>query len=369
MNMSKRIGIMTFHRALNYGAVLQAFALSYVLNQNGFDAQLLDYHCRGIDDVYRPFHANECSGVVDKVKKLLKSFQLLEKGKGFAAFRRQYLKQSEPIASADELKKAAQAYDVVISGSDQVFDPCIALGDLSYFLDFVPDGVKKLSYAASFGGMTADSAYAPQVAELLKRFEALTLREKSSVSLVRQLCGKTADTVLDPTLLLTKEQWAGMAQPPKKVPQKYVLCYVMWNCHCALDEARRLAKEIGVQVVLLNPTLKQQLNSRDCVQYTSASPQEFLYLIKNAEKVVTTSFHGTAFSAVFEKDFYAETISPKTASRITDLLDLLGLSHRLLPLTEEKPIDWDGVRLALAEERKRSTEKLLKMCGDSAEKP
>lgn len=357
-----KIGIITFHRALNYGAVLQTYALTNVLQEQGFDVSVIDYRCNAVEEIYRPFYAKECKTVSTKIKKLLKSFQFIRRKKQFDAFVDRYIPLTVSCRSREELVKIAADFDIIITGSDQVFNISLAGGELTYFLDFVPDNIKKVSYAASFGVSELTDGEKKIIKPLIESFDAVTLREKSGIDLLHSVCGIDASCVIDPTLLLKKEKWEALAEKPENVPEKYILVIIMGNCRLAVNKAKSLAEKTNSSVVIVNPTLSQQIHCRDCVLYTSASPAEFLWLISHAEAVVSTSFHGLALSLALQKEVYAEVFTENVSSRITDLLDTVGLSSRLLPNASDSPINWEKIEEKLNKQRLESMRLLLDMC-------
>lgn len=357
-----KIGIITFHRALNYGAVLQTYALANVLQEQGFCVSVIDYHCRAVEEIYRPFYAKECKTVSTKTKKILKSFQFISKKKQFDAFVDSYIPVTASCRSREELEKIANDFDVIITGSDQVFNIGLAGGEPVYFLDFVPDGIKKVSYAASFGVSELTDDERKIIKPFIERFDVITLREKSGIELLHSVSDIDVSCVIDPTLLLKKEKWEALSEKPKGVPEKFILVVIMGNCRLAVKKAKSLAEKTNSSVVIVNPTLSQQLHCRDCVLYTSASPAEFLWLISHSEAVVSTSFHGLALSLALHKDVYAEVFTQKVSSRITDLLDIVDLSSRLLPNESDSRIKWEQVEDILDKQRHESMQLLLSMC-------
>ena len=358
----KKVGIITFHRALNYGAVLQTYALANVLQEQGFDVSVIDYRCRAVEDIYRPFYAKECKTVNTKIKKLLKSFQFIRRKKQFDAFIDSYIPVTASCRNREELEKIAADFDIIITGSDQVFNLGLSGGESAYFLDFVPDGIKKVSYAASFGVTELTDSEQKIIKPLIERFDMITLREKSGIELLHSVCGIDAPCAIDPTLLLKKEKWEALAEKPKGAPEKYILVVILGNCRLAVDKAKSLAKKADSSVVIINPTLSQQIHCRDCILYTSASPAEYLWLISHAEAVISTSFHGLALSLALQKEVYAEVFTENVSSRITDLLDTVGLSSRLLPNQSHSKINWEQVEKALVKNRYESKHLLLDMC-------
>lgn len=352
--MNERAAVITFHRALNYGAILQAFALEKVLAEIGVQAEIIDYRCPYIECVYRPFDVRHCKNLPSGAKKCVKSFGLIKKRRRFREFTKKYLRVTEKCRTKKELQRTSSEFETIITGSDQVLNPEAVGGDFSYFLDFVPSGVKKIAYAASLGYSSFPKQYETKCIEYLKRFDRISVREKSACRTVAELTEKTVENVLDPTLLLSSSKWLEIAEKPRNLPDKYVLVYMMEGCRYTIEKARALANSRGCALVLMNPTLKQKQTCKDFLMYTAASPEEFVGMFAEAEAVVTNSFHGAAFSLIFKKEFYAEASNAEKSSRMTDLLALFDLSDRLLPNENNRKTDWEKVGLQLLKEQNKS---------------
>lgn len=357
-----KIGILTFHRALNYGAILQSYALQQVLEQAGFDACILDYRCAFIEKLYRPFDIRYSGSPSEWVKKTIKSPQLWKKRNAFAQFTGDHLRLS-PKCGESSLPGAAQDYNLLITGSDQVFNPHTTGGDLAYFLPFSVPG-RKIAYAASLGYDGFPPEYRQRCVEALEDFDAISVREISGVQPVAEAWGRPVEWAVDPVLLLPPEQWSALWKKPRNVPEKYVLAYMMEGSRYTVNRARALAKEKNCALVCVNPTLKQQIHCRDFRLLTAASVEEFVWLMAHAEAVVTNSFHGTAFSLVFRRAFYAEISNEKRGTRIRDLLEQTGLTHRLLPGCGGS-ICWDAVEEQLENMREHSRAWLMKAIHNS----
>lgn len=352
--MNKRAAVITFHRALNYGAILQAFALENILAQIGVHAEIIDYRCPHIECIYRPFDVRHCKKLSSKAKKCVKSFGLVKKRHNFNKFTKKYLNVTEKCRTKKDLQRTAAEFETVITGSDQVFNPNAVGGDFSYFLDFADSDIGKIAYAASMGYNSFPQRYESKCIEYLKRFKSISVREKSACKTVAELTGQAVENVLDPTLLLSDSNWLGIAKKPRNLPDKYILVYMMEGEKFTIQKARALAKNKGCELVLINPTLKQTQTCKDFIMYISASPEEFVGMFAAAEAVVTNSFHGAAFSIIFKKDFYAETSNAEKSARIIDLLELFGLSDRLLPNESVGKTDWEKVNSQLLKERNKS---------------
>lgn len=352
--MNKRVAVITFHRALNYGAILQAFALENILAQIGVCAKIIDYRCPHIECVYRPFDVRHCKNLFSGIKKCIKSFELMKKRQRFNEFTQKYLSVTKKCRTKKDLKKATSGFETIITGSDQVFNPDAVGGDFSYFLDFADPDIKKIAYAASVGYNSFPPEYELKCIESLRKFESVSVREKSVCKTVARLIDKPVENVLDPTLLLSTSTWLNMAKKPYDLPDKYILVYMMEGCKYTIEKARALAQDREFELVLINPTLKQRQICRDFIMYTAASLEEFVGMFAEAEAVVTNSFHGIAFSLIFEKEFYAEVSNAEKSARIIDILSLFGLSDRLLPNEKIKKIDWEKVNLQLLKEQNKS---------------
>lgn len=356
--MDKRTAVLTFHRALNYGAILQAFALQTVLSDIGVHAEIIDYRCPHTECVYRPFDVRHCKNFSSGIKKCAASFGLIRKRRRFCEFTKRYLRVTKKCATKEALKKTASEFKTIITGSDQVLNPNAVGGDFSYFLDFADSDTKKIAYAASLGYDAFPQKYEAKCIACLKEFKSLSVREKSACRTVAEHTGKTVENVLDPTLLLDAARWLDIAKKPRGLPNKYVLVYMMEGCKYTVEKARALANGRDCRLVLINPTLRQRQTCTDFVLYTAASPEEFVGMFAEAEAVVTNSFHGAAFSLIFKKEFYAETSNEEKAARIIDLLALFDLSDRLLPNEKSGTIDWEKVDLRLRKEREKSVLRL-----------
>ena len=349
-----KTGIITFHRALNYGAILQSYALEKIIKSFDIPCEIIDYRCKFIEELYKPFSVGHCADFSSKIKKCIKSPFLAQKRKAFDAFTKKYMTLTAKCSTKAELLSVCKELDTVVSGSDQVFNPEAAGGDFSYFLDFVPSDIRKIAYGGSLGYSTFPKKYEAQCIEYLKKFDSVSVREKSVCEHFEMLLGKEVQNVLDPVLAVDESVWEELSERPKNLPDKYILVYLMEGSKYCIDKAREIAKEKDCSLVLINPNLKELVKCKDFIIYPYASPEEFLGIFESAQAVVTNSFHGVAFSLVFRKEFYAEASNVKKMSRIADLLELFRLSDRVLPNNISYKVDRENVEKVLCEERKKS---------------
>lgn len=357
--MPQKIGIMTFHRAINYGALLQTYGLYTALKRLGKEPEIIDYHPH--------FMAREgkidCAGnsLLQKGRNLLISLVLYRSRKlqmkKFRAFLREHLKLSAPVS---DLRKVGDSYDAYITGSDQVFNREITQDDAdAYLLTFVKEPEKKFSYAASFGAAELKEAERDWYRERLASFAGISVREQSGVEIVRELTGKTAETMIDPTLLIPKEEWASLSvrYPLDKLDQPYILVYKMLEKDRLYHHAQEFSRKTGLQVICIGGELRMRKKYPSFTFLSDASPEQFLSLFENAAYVMTSSFHGTAFSVLFERQFVSIFPLKNTRSdRARSLLSLLHIEDRLVDsysedIPMEGTIDWEGVQQRLEIER------------------
>lgn len=357
-----KIGIITFHFVNNYGGALQAYALYRTLADHCDVAPtIIDYRNRFIafTDAVRVFP------VTTKGKELLSGLSTMSLRRGrirkFQQFMRENAVLTETYRSAQKLKVSPPDCDSFICGSDQIWNPVITGGvDKEYFLDFAPEGTKRIAYAPSFGLKSIPPKFEQEIKTLLSRIDFLSIREQSSVELVKQLTGKDADVLIDPTLLMEKEKWLALAKKPE-VPQEYILVYIMQNDRSIYESVEKIKAETHLPVVAISRYGYQP----HCVNQAlvDVGPAEFLGLCANASMICTNSFHGLIFSLIFEKKLFLVP-SKRFSGRMDNLLQLLG--------AEKEPIG-DGeqmysIRYAVDEVKQiveREKEKSLRYLRDA----
>lgn len=341
-----RIGILTFHRAHNYGAVLQCYALQETLKRMGHDARVIDYRQPWIEDFYTLFgwnmikrNSQSVSSLFRYLKGSLKKWILApEKAHNFREFRDKFLNLSLPCKDA-----IPQDYDCYVVGSDQLWSlHCLGgKADRVYMGDFIrPEGSRLVGYAIS-----ADIKSITESQELLKEmlpgFDSLSMREREVAEAVSRLTGCACDVCLDPTLLTDASLWNPLLTDVPK--EEYVLMYeVRWNPQTK-GKLRKKAEELAAAV---GPHCKVIDLTR-----VNRPVTEFVSLFRNASYVVTTSFHGIVFSIIFGVPFYALPLWGGYDLRYIELLRSLGAEDRLIdfdtPVTPSK-MDFSSVKEKLA---------------------
>ena len=335
---TKKIGIVTYHRPINYGAILQVYALQKKIKELGVECDVIDYRNSTLENLHKKRRLTEAKTIKQFARDvfLFKNHNL--KFDKFREFAEKNLNFSKPFFDFDELVKIENMYDKFIAGSDQVWNYKINKMDPVYFLGFIEKKSKKSSYAASFGVNSIPEEYKEQYIQYLNSFDEILIREKQGVKIISDLISKESRVVLDPTLLVSKEEWCEVSADNIVSDDKYILVYAFGGSKYIMDLAKNISKETGYKIIWISNTYKKSLN----IKYVkSAGPDEFLGLFKNAEYIITNSFHGTVFSINFNKQFFTELL-PKTKgtnSRMEDILDLFEISDRIINDSSPRVID------------------------------
>lgn len=360
-----KILITTFHNAHNYGAVLQAFALCKKikkLNKDN-DVKIINYKNDNILRGYRLFTPIR-KNIIKWIPMILSDIKNYHRNKmryiEFDNFINKKLTLTRVYYTAEELKDNPPEADVYITGSDQVWNPII-VGNLSdiYTLNFGNKSVRRISYAASVGETNLILKYSDEFQEKLKNLNFISVREESAKKELEKITNTHIETVLDPTLLLTVEEWDNeLKKTTVKIDCKYILAYVVEPDNEYIKIVNELSRKTGLQVIHFgknNPGYNNVLKS----VYTEG-PLNFINYIKNAEYVIATSFHATVFSVLYQKKFFIIP-NKKTGERVTNLLEKLKIKNRVYYSLENfKKIDytfitnWNDVEKQLIKERNKS---------------
>lgn len=351
------IGIVTFHRAHNYGAVLQCYALQEAIKQlKGCEVKVIDYSCESIVKGYtdgRPNYKHQSlkSALRATVLYVLKGWKKRIRFRKFNSFILSELNLSSNIPSvdSDELSK----YSSIVFGSDQIWNTAITGNDLFYFGKMAFKG-RKIGFAVSAGKKENEiGKYSTQI----KDYYAIGVREKS-LSESLHLIDVDSTVTVDPTLLLSSQQWErSLKLNQVALPtEEYVLVYPLRERAKTVKMAKELAARLGVRLVEIGAhvTILGHLYRKETV-----GPDEFVNLIRNAKAVVTNSFHGTVFSLIFNKDFYTVSLNDGEDGRVINLLQSVGLLNRLVSVGTEiiyKEIDYSDVNSRLESMRRISIE-------------
>lgn len=349
-----RVGVLTFANTNNYGAELQAYALRETIGQLGHDAELVDYRNPWVSRVETP-RLPTLSELVrapkGAVSRALKHAPLSQRHRAFERFRAARQKTGPLVTSQREL---AERYDALVVGSDQVWNPTITGADETYLLPEVdPRRTAKVAYAASFGYPTVPPAWAHSCVRALPSFRAIGVREDEGAQIVRALTGRRAEVVLDPTLLLDSRDWEKVTAP-RIYEEPYVFTYVVQERALTLSLAREAARRLGARLVRVE--CYRPLPTMRCLDASGASVEEFLSLVRHAELVVTSSFHGLALSLALgtEARFVLSADAHNKNSRIATLARVAGVEDHDALRGSHSRTDWDHVRARLETARGQS---------------
>ena len=375
----KKIGLVLSYKETNYGAQLQAFATQVVVEKFGHSTEIIDYSPKNGDrhivlsrGILRFFYEQFLFKRRAK-KHTTSNDQLFLKNKQerieqYQLFIKRRLHNIVKVSGYSQLASCGKKCDAVLIGSDQKWTPGFSFGNVNS-LRFVPDYIRKISYATSLGVSEYPKYCWPSARKAWNRIDFLSVREQQGADIIKQVCGPdiSVRVVVDPTYLLTKEQWEELIPTEKKSEEKYVFCYFLGNDDSSKLIARKFADEKKLKLVSV--LSKESYSPLDQTYadflVTGNGPEDFINWIRGAEYVLTDSFHGTAFSVINEKQFfifYRKRAEATTRnSRIDNILQKWGLQDRLVPpgetdakLLSTKSIDYSKVTERVLTEREKS---------------
>lgn len=350
----KKVGIITFHAAHNYGSMLQAYALQQTVLGLGYECEIINFRTKIQRKSYLPFFMHK--GWAKKLKAIRYprlAIEAIKKHRKFEKFlHEKYNLSSHTYTTAEELKNANLDYDFYISGSDQIWNTICFDFATSYFLDFVKHG-KRIAYAPSMGPKPfkqIDIDFYPFIKESVAHYDAIAVREQDEATLLKQVAGITPPVVLDPTLLVNPQEWSDMAGDKPLIKGNYIFVYTPWY-----DEYKplftivlNLAKLHNLRIIYSSPDYVSQWRKEPSFQYyTAVGPIEFLNLIKYSKYVFCGSFHAVVFSILFNKPFFA--YEGMKDSRIAPLLKITNL---------EKCAEIESGQLPISYSNEKTREKL-----------
>lgn len=384
------VGFITVHRAPNYGAMLQCFALQQYIIGMGHECKVIDllrpYHEGFVHtESFAPFDAKKIhKSLVGEIrtfighylhrydannKKFARVYQdkLKRRQELFDAFdkRISYTKQYKSIG---ELYANPPLFDVYMTGSDQLWNPTQPYCVEPYFLTFVKNGAKKVSYATSIGLSSLPDSINQQYIKWLNGYDNISVREQEAVDMLSKGVSKPIYKVVDPTLLMDKRFWKDFAvKIPALTQERYLFCFTLSYLSDLHLYLKKYAKEKGLKYVYIVHAFQDAPytnKDENVIGLIDVSPEEWLGLILNAEEIFTNSFHGTVFSLIFEKKFYSYIpANNKRGSRIVNLLSMLDLENHIFYdvnkfVSFEGCIDYVPVNNILQEERKKGEDYL-----------
>ena len=346
-----KAGIVTFHKALNYGAVLQAYALQETLKRLNCDTYIVNYtsqymnlslHKPKLFEYKNPF--NFIRDTKSYKKKHIKSLRL-------QSFAKKHFNLTNPL-NRETIESVSGDFDVFFAGSDQIWNENITKADDVYYLSFAEPN-KRCSYAASIGVTDIPNEWVPHFSKYLSSFRTISVREESARQALKKQVNIESQRVLDPTLLLSWNEYSKLTRHYDK--EKYILLYLLFYSTTLIESAIKLSNETGLPVKCINGS---GIPVKKFEDYSDCGIEEWLSIIHDADYVLTNSFHGLAFSLNFNKNFNVELppANVNSSSRINDVLQLFSLNDRKISNGElnKAPIDYIRINEMLDFEREQS---------------
>lgn len=340
------IRTITCHHAYNHGAMLQAYALVEYLRSLGHDSAVIDYRPHYMPGLIVNFNwvpsRYDHLGVRNLFRWLKKHQRQMEQTRHDALesfFKRYITITKKEYNSVEQLRQDPPDADLYIAGSDQIWNTTFPNGkDQAFYLSFGTPK-RKVSYAASFATMDLKEDTRDFVHEQLKNFDAISVREQSGLDILNKL-GYQGVVVVDPVFLLDSSQWDNLLEQENNVKEDYVLAYDFEYRHSLIGPIiKRLAKLMGCKVYSVSPFRHRYADRH----FVAVSPDNFVSLIKHARCVVSNSFHGTAFSMIYNKDFFVVNRKDGLNIRMRDLLNHYGLNDRLISADENDDVLLRGI--------------------------
>ncbi len=374
-----KIDVITLHNVKNYGSVLQSIATQTILEKKGYEVEFINYYRNNLidDNILKnklensKFFSMNC--ITKLIGKIVLPKTINKQIRVFNKFVKEYIKVTkDTYYSYEELEKNVPKADIYCTGSDQMWNAEWNNGiERAFYLDFLPDETPRFALSSSFGrNEIKDEDEEKEVARMLKKYKAISVRESSGVNILNKMGIKDAEHVLDPTLLLDKNMWQEFVEGKElaKKEEKYILVYQLNMDNKEFDEyVKKLSKEKKL------PVIRVSINNYQKFKYGKlvATPEvlDFLDYFLKAEYIITDSFHGTAFSINLNKKFIC--IFPKKFSaRLQSILELTGLEDRKLKNNHnvnqiDNEIDYDKVNEILEKERNKTNnfiDRALELC-------
>lgn len=359
-----KVGILTFYRAPNYGTALQAFATQKAISKLGVEAEIIDYRPQYIERTLQKRKIKNAKSFKEVLSIVINAViypnMIKRKAESFGCFSGLMNISDNVCFTTKDVEKVSQSYDVILSGSDQLFNRNITSSDMTFFLPF--EHKRKVSFASSFGESWLSVERIGEIAPFLAEFDFISAREKTAENIFSEIRKvntevKSATIVLDPTFLLTKDEWNEYADCTMKLPKDgFILTYYLRENSILRSITARLQQKTGLKVVNIKPS-KSQMIFHSGKNFIYAGPSQLLSCYKKASYVVTNSFHGTALAINYGVPFFSSVlISSKSGdvnSRISDVCELFGLSNRFID-SEQKLKTTD-----LTKPFEKETEKIL----------
>lgn len=360
-----KVGLVTFSSAHNYGALLQAYAMQTYLEKIGLEVDVINYRPRFIDGVYDIYKIKRTNSDLHKIYlKIQKNVFLnlkdswkIKRYNNFEKFINESLHTTKVYNSLSSIQKDFLNYDILIAGSDQIWNTDLTKGiDPTYFLEFGNKDAVRIAYAPSLGKDLIEEEFKPLYKRYLSNFDFISIREENMRDILGELTSKEMVSVLDPTLLLDREDYDKIKEDSIYKDKEYIYVHFIGNDIKTYEMADYLSRKLNLPVLHNRPS---GLFDNELSGNFYESPQQLISVIDNAKYVITNSFHATVFSIVYKKQFLTIPHS-KRPERMINLLSMLGLEKcliedvRLFSSLEDYSIDYVDVDKRLRDLKKKS---------------
>lgn len=360
------VGIITYHAAYNFGSMLQAYALQEAIKKLGCNSKIINYRMREQKEFYREIRRKyglktfvlDCLRLGEHKSRKIRA----EK---FETFIKERMDTTVEFCEPEDMKRIADCFDIIISGSDQIWNKhsCeLQWNDWKYMDPYLLKGLKckKVSYASSIANMKSEEL--EMIRNPILDFDYVSMRERSSAFKMRNLLGVNVEEVLDPTFLLSKEEWIDKLKLTKTYEEPYICFYALTGGKTLYRSIRNLKyiADSGYRIKVITPFAPFYMKDERFEVKQELGPAEFMNLLFNADRILTDSYHGTILALNLEKEFFSINGKNESDFRKTDILNKLGLQSRVVTWTNwvEKfdciSIDYDVVHEKVEAMRKES---------------
>lgn len=336
----KKIGIITFHNSYNCGSMLESYAMQKFIDKCGVKTEIIDFSNEGQKKLYGvKFQNNSIKNIIKNILLIPAKNKIKFNNSKYEKFKNERFVLSKKYNNMRELSD--KNYSTVVAGSDQIWNITIEDNDDAYFLPWV-NNAKKVAYAPSFGAKNI-MEYTNNVEKyrkMINDFDALSIRENNGKRWIKELCNKDVEVLLDPTLLLDEKDYQDIEKKELKINEKYIFFYSPSFNRKICKYVKKISKKYNLKVITWSTKSYYIKMIRtfgfELPEYED--PSMYLSLIKNAEVVITTSYHGTIFSTIYRKKFIVVKNGGmyKNDDRVRTLLEQLKMNERLLPYKFDK---------------------------------
>lgn len=376
--MKKKIGILTFHNSYNCGSMLESYAMQVVVNRISNNAEIINFSNDGQKKLYSVFFENNSAkNIIKNMILLPHKSKILYNNEKYEEFKKKYFKLSKFYSNIAELED--NDYISVIAGSDQIWNITIADSDDAYFLPWVKHA-KKIAYAPSFGARSI-AKYASnkdKYKKMINNFDALSIRENNGKRWIKELCNKDVEVLLDPTLLLEMEDYEKLEFKDFIIKDKYIFFYSPSFDRKMCKYVKKIADKYNLKVITWSAKsyYLKMIKHFGFQLPEFENPSMYLSLIKNAELILTTSYHGTIFSTIYRKNFIVIKNGGMYGDddRVRTLLEQMRMEDRLLPFEFDsnynylKNVDYSYYDKYLPSLKEKSTKYLKNNLGENCER-